>query len=202
MPHIILLNGTSSSGKSTLAKALQNQFDVPYLHIGIDTFVFMLPKAYLNPPLWHQVFEYHWQPDGSLVITTGPLGHQLMSAMHAAVAGLARSGFNIIVDHVLLESSWLDECVERFGDFQVTFVGVRCPLEILEQRERARKDRTIGQAQAQFDVVHAGKQYDVEVDTSLGSPPECAAQIRVYMDGKPESSVFERLKTQNGITSR
>ncbi|MBI5667052.1 MAG: AAA family ATPase [Chloroflexi bacterium] len=157
MSHIILLNGTSSSGKSTLAKALQNTFDTPYLHVGIDTFIFMLPKAYLNPPLWYTVFEYHWQPDGSLIITTGPLGHQLMAAMHEAIAGLARAGFNIIVDHVMLEAAWLDDCVRLLRDFDVTFVGVRCRLAVVEQREWERKDRTLGQAKAQYSVVHAGK---------------------------------------------
>jgi chloramphenicol 3-O-phosphotransferase len=35
---IILLNGTSSSGKSTLAEALQSVLDEPYLHIDGDFF--------------------------------------------------------------------------------------------------------------------------------------------------------------------
>ncbi|MCB0257983.1 MAG: hypothetical protein KDI55_30035, partial [Anaerolineae bacterium] len=52
--HIIILNGTSSAGKSSLAKALQTQLPNPYLHLEIDTMVFALPKRYLNPPLWHE----------------------------------------------------------------------------------------------------------------------------------------------------
>ena len=36
MPKIIYLNGPSSSGKTTLAKALQESLEEPYLHIGID----------------------------------------------------------------------------------------------------------------------------------------------------------------------
>ena len=55
---IIILNGTSSSGKTSIVKALQEVLDEPYLDAGIDKFLFMLPKRYLNEPLWHQVFDY------------------------------------------------------------------------------------------------------------------------------------------------
>lgn len=45
---IILLNGTSSSGKSTLAKALQSVLDEPYLYIDGDLFWRMFPDAYFD----------------------------------------------------------------------------------------------------------------------------------------------------------
>ena len=54
---------------------------------------------------------------------------------------------------------------------------VRGPLDVLEQREQQRQDRTLGQARAQFDLVHAHGVYDLEVDTSLASPEQCAQQV-------------------------
>lgn len=36
--NIIFLHGPSSAGKSTIAKALQKAFDVPFLHLSIDHF--------------------------------------------------------------------------------------------------------------------------------------------------------------------
>jgi chloramphenicol 3-O phosphotransferase len=48
---IIVLNGTSSAGKTTLGKALQDVLPTPYLLIGIDTVVFALPRRYVNE-LW------------------------------------------------------------------------------------------------------------------------------------------------------
>ncbi|HRL14697.1 MAG TPA: hypothetical protein PKX07_22635, partial [Aggregatilineales bacterium] len=63
--------------------------------------------------------------------------------------------------------------------------GIRCPLAVLEQRERDRKDRTLGQARAQFDVIHAGKTYDVEVDTSQADAAACAAQITAHFAATP-----------------
>src|SRR6476646_10224632 len=109
---IILLNGTSSSGKTTLAKALQERLETPFLHAGIDHFIFMLPKRYLYPPYWSDVFHYVWSTDDPPVIKAieaGPLGHRLMSGMHHTVAAFAQAGNNVIVDHVLLDARWLRE---------------------------------------------------------------------------------------------
>jgi chloramphenicol 3-O-phosphotransferase len=47
---------------------------------------------------------------------------------------------------------------------------------VVVERERDRKDRTLGQAAAQHDVIHRGG-YDVEVDTSLLSPADAAEVI-------------------------
>lgn len=149
MATILVLNGTSSSGKTTLAKAMQQQFDSPYLLSGIDKYVFMLPGKYLNQPLWSSIFRYRYAEDGTIEsIETGVLGNQLISAMHHSVKAIADSGFNVIIDHVLLEKSWLHEMISLFTKHEVWLIGVKCPIEIVEQREIDRKDRTLGQAKA------------------------------------------------------
>ena len=98
--------------------------------------------------------------------------------MHRSVAALAGAGLSVIVDHVLLERAWVDDLGERLDGIDWRLVAVRCPLAVIEERERERRDRTIGQAAAQFAVVHAhGATYDLEVDTSVSSPGEAAARI-------------------------
>lgn len=191
--HIILLNGTSSAGKTTLAKALQTVVPDPYLHVGIDTMVFALPKRYLHPPLWYDVFHYTWTQPGNpdtLIIEAGPLGHHLMAGLHHAVAALAQAGNNVIVDHVLLDPRWVEECACLFRNLPACFVGVYCPLDVVEQRERERQDRTLGQARAQFDKVHAHGVYDVTVDTSQASPEACARYIVEQFDPGARSAAF------------
>lgn len=197
--HIIVLNGTSSAGKSTLAKALQTLLPDPYLHLGIDTMVFALPKRYLNPPLWHEVFRYTWPPAGSadgLAIDAGPLGHQLIAGLHQAVAALAQTGNNVIVDHVLLDPRWVQDCAQTLGALPALFVGVYCPLAVVEQRERDRQDRTLGQARAQFAKVHAHGMYDVTVDTSQATPEACATQILAHLQPNQQSAAFLQLQRQ------
>ena len=178
--RVIVLNGTSSAGKSTLIRALQRRLDGAWLGVGIDTVVFALPKAYLDPPLWAEVFRYVPAEQGSAApyrIVTGELGHRLIEGMHRMVASLADAGLSVIVDHVLLEPGWLPDLATRLAVHEVLFVGVRCPLDVVVRREAERKDRTIGQAAATFDVVHRAGGYDVEVDTSVQSPEEAAATV-------------------------
>ena len=193
---IIILNGTSSAGKTTLARALQQYFVKPYLLAGIDKYVFMLPSKYLNQPLWSDVFTYDYEKDKISAVRTGPLGHRLVSAMHHSVAAIAHSGFDVIVDHVILEQAWLSEMATLFSEFTIYFIGIRCPLAVVEQRERDRKDRTLGQAAAQFHTVHAGKTYDFEVDTSHGTPDESAQAIIDYIAHTIHPTALQRYNIQ------
>jgi chloramphenicol 3-O phosphotransferase len=62
--------------------------------------------------------------------------------------------------------------------FTLHLVGVFAPLDVLEARERARGDRLIGLARGQYDRVHRGKTYDLEIDTSTATPAECAERIK------------------------
>ena len=115
--------------------------------------------------------------DAPFRIETGELGHRLVEGMHRMVAALADAGLSVIVDHVLLEPEWLPDLAARLAGHEVLFVGVRCPLDVVVAREAARKDRTIGQAAAQFDRVHVAGGYDVEVDTARSTADEAAATI-------------------------
>lgn len=182
---IIVLNGASSSGKTCILRALQDLLEEPYLDAGIDKFIWMLPGRYLERPLWDDVL--------GLAVEPGETGRRLFSGMHRAIAELALAGNNVLADHVLVEPAWVQECARLFGAMQSYLVGIRCPLSVLEERERNRKDRTLGQARAQHALVHAHGIYDLEVDTSQLSVEECALQIRERLeDGKPPAA-FKRL---------
>ena len=170
---IIFINGASSSGKTSIVHALQNLLEEPYLEAGIDKFIFMLPERYLDRPLWDDVL--------GLATKAGSAGHRLVGGMHRAIRELSLAGMNVIADHVLVEAAWAQDCAELFSDLPAYLVGIQCPLEVLEQRERSRKNRTFGQAKLQFEVIHKFVLYDLEVDTSLISPDECAQRIRARL---------------------
>jgi chloramphenicol 3-O phosphotransferase len=185
---ILILNGASSAGKSSLLKAVQATMEQPYLDAGLDRFLRMLPKRYLSEPaLWQQVME----PTRS-----GPLGLQLIAGMHQSIAALARMGNHVVADHVLVDRHWLLDAARTFCALPAYLIGVRCPLGVLEQRERDRKDRTQGQAASQFHLVHAHALYDFEVDTAAMTPEECAAQIKGFLDAHPTPWAFKRLGKQ------
>jgi chloramphenicol 3-O phosphotransferase len=45
---LIILNGTSSSGKSSIARKLQNEIEENYLVIGVDLFMRLMPERFAN----------------------------------------------------------------------------------------------------------------------------------------------------------
>lgn len=170
---IVILNGASSAGKSSIVKALQTVSDEPILDAGLDRFLWMLPQRYLERPLWDEVL--------GLATQAGLPGHQLVRGMHRAIAALSRAGWHVVADHVLVERAWARDCAACLADLPAYLVGVRCPLEVLLAREEVRRERTPGQAAAQHQRVYAGLIYDLEVDTSILSAKECAWQIRARL---------------------
>lgn len=191
--HVIFLNGTSSAGKTSIARLLQEQLHVPYLYIALDTFLDMFP------PHWVETSDGFGEPPSSsennskITLHFGPVAQRLFSGYHRSIAACAMTGNNVIVDHVLLEPQWLQECVTLLSDLSVFFVGVRCPLDVLEVRERERGDRMPGLARVQFDRVHANVLYDLEVDTSLASPQECVVRITNALRKPPLPNAFQQL---------
>ncbi len=172
---ILLLNGASSSGKTSIVRALQMELPDAYLDAGLDRFLWMLPGRYLQRPLWDDVL--------GLATEAGETGHRLVLGMHRAIAALSRPGNGVVADHVLVEPAWAIDCAAVLADLPAWLIGVRCPLAVLVERERSRGDRTLGQAAAQHDRVHAHCLYDFEVDTSLLSPAECALAIQQAISG-------------------
>jgi chloramphenicol 3-O phosphotransferase len=174
---IIIINGTSSSGKTSIVHALQNLLPEPALEAGLDKFLWMMPERYLERPLWDEVL--------GLASVAGETGHRLVRAMHHTIGGLSKAGWNVIADHVLVEPAWVKECVGIFSEMPAYLIGVQCPLDVLEEREHSRKNRTLGQARLQYPLIHKDKVYDLEVDTFIFNPEECASQILARLDEPP-----------------
>lgn len=167
--RILFLNGTSSSGKTSIARVLHERLPEPYLYLSVDDFFHMLPEKTLNPTTQQEAEQF------------SRLVPVVISGLHTCVGALARAGNNVLLDHVLEEKVWLEECLEQWVGLDVIFVGVKCPLEELEKREKERGDRSLGLARYQFERVHTHTHYDLEVDTSLLSAEECAARIMTYL---------------------
>lgn len=175
-PTIICLNGTSSSGKSTIAKALQARLEAAFLHVELDTFIYMMPASI--------------QDDQNLFWDHFP---QLHLTFHRALAAMACNANNMIIDDVLGPKG-LRDIVEVFTDLDVVFVGVHCPAATLEAREQDRGDRHIGLAKSQLAHVHAEAIYDVEVETEELSPEECVARIVAFLEGDEPPTAFQQLR--------
>jgi chloramphenicol 3-O phosphotransferase len=102
------------------------------------------------------------------------VGAQIIAAYRSTVAAVARTGLSVIVDDVLFEEDdWLS-WRQHLAGLDVVWVGLKVPLDVLEQRERERGDRVAGQARSQHALVHRHATYDVEVDTASLTPGAAA----------------------------
>jgi chloramphenicol 3-O phosphotransferase len=175
--EIIILNGVGSVGKSSTARALQAITAEPFLHIALDAFITMLPERMIGHPdgLTFDAEEVQGRPH--VVIGSGPVVARAMRGMRHAVAAMAAQGNNLIVDEVMLGENKVRDYRTLLSGFALRFVGLFAPLEVLEARERARGDRMVGLARWQFDRVHLGMTYDLEIDTSTKTPEACARLI-------------------------
>ena len=170
-PDVIVLNGGSSSGKTTIARSLQALLPDPWLSISIDTLVDALP-----PDLDGGGEGVSYGDDG--VVELGDAFRRLESAWMAGVVATARAGARIVFDDVFLEASESQERLRgHLRGLDVVWVGVRCAPEVATARERDRGDRSTGMAAHQAESVHRGVTYDLEVDSGRTSAVECARRI-------------------------
>lgn len=176
---IILLNGVGSAGKSSLARAIQAQAKSPFLHVQMDSFLFMLPEAYGNDA---QTFTFTTElVDGhrEVAIQSGPLGQKLMTGMRHSIRALADQGLDLVVDDVLMGSGDPGVAAYRalLSPFLLLTVGVFARLDTLERRERDRGDRLIGLARWQYGRVHQGMTYDLMLESDVDGPEVMARRI-------------------------
>jgi chloramphenicol 3-O phosphotransferase len=175
--RIVILNGVGSVGKTSIAKALQDITTTPFLHVSMDVFCEMLPPAYFDHPEGMRFVTEESGGKPSVVIHSGPVMGRLMDGMRHAIAALAASGNDLLVDDVMLGDE-PDEYRRLLSPYQMYWVGVKASLEVLEAREKSRGDRLIGLARWQFDRVHAGRTYDLEIDTGEITAKAAAALIK------------------------
>jgi chloramphenicol 3-O phosphotransferase len=156
--RVVFLNGGSSAGKTTLGRALQSAFPDKWLLLGIDLFIWTLPPEMVNEPGGLSV------RDG--VITRGEHFMSLYGGFQVAVAALARSGVNVLLDDVTLDGiADQQQWDHLLRGLDVCWIGVRCSPEIAAEREARRGSRPPGVARHQAESVHEGVRYDIEVDT-------------------------------------
>ncbi|MGI4733936.1 MAG: chloramphenicol phosphotransferase CPT family protein [Janthinobacterium lividum] len=149
--QIIILNGTSSAGKSTLAHALRPRLPLPFCYYASD----QLAEAGFRPLASTLVGEpAYWASRA-----------QFFAGFHRSIAAFANAGNHLLVDHIVETAQWATELSALLAPFDVFWVGVHAPLAELTRREQLRGDRTLGEAQFHL-PTHTFCHYDVEVDST------------------------------------
>ncbi len=201
--QIVILNGAPRSGKSSIAAVIQETFDGPWLNLGVDTFV-----RCVTPPRYRPGMGL--RPGGERP-DLEPLLRTLFAALYESVAAHSRLGLNVVVDIGHHDSysqplGILADSARRLAGLPVLFVGVRCPIEVIMARRNAGQPGREGvymTGSADDPVpepvlrwqrqVHLPGIYDLEVDTSLLTPEECAVAIGRRLEDGPPPSAFQKL---------
>lgn len=158
--QVIVLNGASSAGKSTIAQELQRTVDEPVVHLSMDTFYSFIEQRF------HDDFR----------ITNSIM----MPSLYRCAAVFADQGARVVLDLVLFEPTWFLECKKVLSGFRTAWVGLHCSIVELEQRERKRGDRMVGFARSTVKRVHNHPDlfYDLEIHTDRIDPKTAAALIK------------------------
>lgn len=171
--QIIFLHGASSSGKSTIARALQARIEKPFWHISIDH----LRDAGVLPLERFRKGDFAWA-DARTAFFDG---------FHASLAAYTNAGNNLILEHILDTEGWMETLRRILAPHDVFFVAVHCPLPLLIGREAERADRAPGSAQRDFETIHAGRRYDLELNSEDGPETNVDVLLKTWRSGRRSS---------------
>ena len=169
MARVILLNGISSAGKTSLGKRIQALAEADWLLVSMDAFVALLPDGRENDPQWFPVAQDR-TTDGEArtLISNGARGAMLLATMRQFVAELAAEGFDVIVDDVCTALEVKDYS-RRLADHTLIVTKVSVDAELAESRAKNRGDRLPGLAREQSARIHEGVCYDLKVENLDGA---------------------------------
>jgi len=184
--QIIVLNGAPRSGKSSIASAIQNNFDGIWMKLGVDVFgQWVTPERY-RPGMGLRPGEEEHE--------LYPLQPALFAAFYESIAAHGRAGLNVVADIGHHRKDILIACARRLDGLPALLVGVRCPVNVVMQRRNASPpghylggavDDPPAPVRRWQSEVHDPGIYDLEVDTAVLSPEECAAAVEVRLREGP-----------------
>ncbi len=182
---VIILNGPSAVGKSSIIKAFQDKQDTLWLGMGIDNlFVGIMSMKYMLDPLYKVMQGFPTEDAGGKLFTLhiGSEGQKIIRGMHRAIAAYARTGNNVIVDYITYDPTWIADLHSSLKGINTVYVGVTASLETVQQREKSRGTSPEGHGRSLYENVHKGWKYNLKIDTDTLTPDKAADVIIQYVN--------------------
>ena len=198
--QIVILNGAPRSGKTSTVEAMQEAFDGAWMNLGVDVARKMTPPR-LQPGIGLRPGEAEHQVMPYLPV--------LYAALYDSVAAHSRLGLNVAVDVGHYDAAILADAANRLDGLPGLFVGIHCPIDVIQKRRRAaetdryvtsNEDEPVPQPVLRWQqAVHGGWAYDLELDTSELSPEQCAAVIQNRLRSEPAPYALAQLRAPRGV---
>lgn len=221
--QVIIVNGTSGSGKSTTCELFARRSEDFWLLYGIDHFLsstFPMKFGHHGPRSAEGIQAVPLDdkdPEGPLRWRFSELGMRGFQVMHEWVAAASRQGCNIILDHIMLvDPPVLQDCIWRLQDAPVLFVNLKPPYEVLLERIVNRSmDKQLPGSQYKADdmaqrvrnrldrlrpwfyqAAYSNDCYDIEIDTDQHAPDAVCDLIERRL-GEGPGEAFEMLRARH-----
>ncbi len=167
--QVIVITGTTSSGKSSLAQALQEVL-LPevWLSFSLDSVIYTLPPSLLE----RCNLEDNWQ---------GIDGSALCSGAFACLRALVENGNAVIFDAVISHQKLADGLIQSLVGINYIHIHLHCDWENIEQRTITRGDRTLKEAKRSYEMTQHFLTADISLNTSNKSSQELAAEVLAYI---------------------
>ena len=153
--RVIVLNGPSSVGKSSLMRAFADRARTPFACLD-EPFLGRIPPDFLA---WQETLGPHVAGFLAGIAAAAALGNQYI----VSAAGIPQQKFEAALAGV-----------------ETVYVGLDAPLDVLVQRQLAQVDKFGGLAEESVDI-HDGWTYDLRIDTLRLNPEDAARLLAEYV---------------------
>jgi len=184
---LVLIVGTSSSGKTSVSRVLQKMFDDHYLLASTDAFFQMVNPDWgggLAKPLSHKGFRYI-REGSKLRVFPGSVGLRLLAGITQAMRTLLDEGVNIVYDEMIQTDAHWEMWKKVLGQVDATVVHLYADIDVLNVREegRGRAPKLHGLAHGHL-ALNDVAPVDISIDTSGLGVQEVAERIYHLLSSK------------------
>jgi chloramphenicol 3-O phosphotransferase len=178
--RLVVIDGCSGSGKSSLARALQERLlPQQWLHFSVDTVLYCLPGSILDRANLHN----DWTAVDTGAITRGAYG---------CLDALLAQGHPVLFDCVVMTERRARELLLALRPHRPLLIRLTCSWDEIRRRTLARGDRTLEEAGHGFKTSGLHLVADCELDTTQRTPAELAEVLAPFLLESAEHDGWER----------
>jgi chloramphenicol 3-O phosphotransferase len=182
--NLIFIIGGSGTGKTTLARALQERL-LPdqWFHFSPDTILYCLPKSIVD----RADFLNDWSAIDTKLIN---------ELAYGCVRNTLRSGARVVFDCVVMTERRARQLLAAFAASDPFLVRTTCAWDELVRRTKVRRDRTLEEVRRGFETGGQFLEPDCVLDTTASPPSSLVDELLKHLEHRADVSAWCRNLTR------